>query len=308
MKAYDSVQAAMGFVLSQTSSIEKEVYKEAYADIQYAQLVPVDNGAHQWAKTVTHFSQDSVGKADWINGNTVDVNLVNTGMQKFEHAIYMGGIGYGFDLEEINHARMMRQSLESDKAGMCRRAYEEFCDDLAFVGNDAKGVQGLINNSAIEVLTATHGDWENQSEDNILEDVNNLIDGVGKSTNYIRMADTLLIDDGRYKLIATRRLSNTTMTILEYIKKNNIYTAKSGKPLTIRVVRRLRDAAANGKARMAAYRRNPQVLKMHIPMPLNFMPAEKKGSINVIVPAIFRVSSLDIRLPNEIKYMDGTQL
>ena len=49
-------QAALGFLISQVSSIEQEVYAIRYGDIQYPNLVPVDTSAYPWARTVTYFT------------------------------------------------------------------------------------------------------------------------------------------------------------------------------------------------------------------------------------------------------------
>ena len=65
---FDS-QAALGFLVSQISAIEQEVYAIRYADIQYPSLVPVDTSAYPWARTVTYFTADQAGQADWMNGN-----------------------------------------------------------------------------------------------------------------------------------------------------------------------------------------------------------------------------------------------
>ena len=48
-------QAALGFVLSQTTHIENQVNEVIYGDIQYQDLIPVDTTAHPLAKSVTYF-------------------------------------------------------------------------------------------------------------------------------------------------------------------------------------------------------------------------------------------------------------
>ncbi len=45
LRATTDAQAALGFLLSQVTSIESEVYAIRYADIQYPRLVPVDTSA-----------------------------------------------------------------------------------------------------------------------------------------------------------------------------------------------------------------------------------------------------------------------
>jgi hypothetical protein len=56
---------------------------------------------------------------------------------------------------------------------------------------------------------------------------------------------------------------------------------------------------------MVAYRRNPQVLKLHVPMPHRFLPVYQDGPLNFVVPGVFRLGGLDIRRPKEVRYGDG---
>ena len=79
----------------------------------------------------------------------------------------------------------------------------------------------------------------------------------------------------------------------------------TGMPLTIRAVRGLETAGAAGVNRMVAYRRNPQVLKLHVPMPHRFLPVYQDGPLNFVVPGVFRLGGLDIRRPKEVRYGDG---
>ena len=58
-------------------------------------------------------------------------------------------------------------------------------------------------------------------------------------------------------------------------------------------------------ARMVAYRRDPQVLKMWIPMPHHFLPVWQRGPLVFDVPGIFRLGGVEIRLPAAMRYLDG---
>ncbi|MDI2177200.1 hypothetical protein [Pseudomonas aeruginosa] len=78
-------QAALGFVVSQTTYIERQVNEIVYPDIQYPQLIPVDTSAPEWIKTVTFYSADKVGKADWVNGNADDLPLASTRPSAGQH-------------------------------------------------------------------------------------------------------------------------------------------------------------------------------------------------------------------------------
>lgn len=300
-------QAALGFVISQTSHIETTVNETVYPDIQYPSLIPVDTSAHPFAQTVTYYSSDKFGAANWINGNAQDIPLAGTELTKHQTAVYMAGIGYGWGYEEINQAMMLGRNLQADDAMAARRAYEEMVDRVALSGDTEKGFQGLLSNSAVTAASAPTGAWAGGSttEDQILADVNDALQDILDDTQQTAMANTLLLSPGRMNLLASTRLGDTTMTILEFLRQNNIYTAMTGAPLTIRAVRGLETAGSGSTQRMIAYRRDPQVLKMHIPMPHRFLPVFQKDPLNWVVPGVFRIGGLDIRRPKEVRYSDG---
>jgi hypothetical protein len=70
-------------------------------------------------------------------------------------------------------------------------------------------------------------------------------------------------------------------------------------------MRGLDTAGAGGTARMVAYRRDPNVVKLHIPMPHRFLPVWQSGPIRWEVPGIFRLGGTDVRRPKEMLYVDG---
>lgn len=304
MKMFDA-QAALGFVISQTSHIETQVNETVYPDIQYQNLVPVDTSAHPFTKTVAYYSSDKFGEAKWINGNAGDIPLAGTELSKHETSVYTAGIGYGYGWEEINQAQMLGRNLAADDAMAARRAYEEMVDRVALSGDSTKGFEGLINNSSVTADAALNGTWASATEDEILADINEALQDVQDATLYTSTADTLLLPYAKLNYLATTRLGDTQGTILSFLRTNNVYTATSGGALTIRAVRGLETAGSGSSNRMIAYRRDPMVLKMHIPMPHRFMPAYQKNPLYIEVPGVFRLGGLDIRRPKEVRYKDG---
>ena len=304
MKTFDA-QAAMGFVISQTSHIEQQVYQIKYPDIQYPQLIPVDTSANPFAKTVTYFSGDKAGVAGWIEGNADDIPMADVNRTQFETPVYTAGIGYGYGWEEINQAMWLGTPLTNDKANAARRAYEEMVDRIALEGDTIKGFEGLFDHSDVTATSAGHGDWATATPDEIIEDINDGLGHVQTQTTNIALADTLVLPFAKWNLIASTRLTDTGGTILKFVRENNVYTAQTGAPLMIRAARKLDTAGVSGDARMIAYRRSPEVLKLHIPMPHRFMPVWQSGPLRWDVPGVFRLGGLDIRLPKEVSYVDG---
>lgn len=299
-------QSAMGFVVSQTSYIEQQVNQIVYGDIQYPQLVPVDTSAPDWIKSVTYYSGDMYGKADWINGNSDDIPRAGSERTKFETGVYTAGIGYGYGLEEISQAAYLGYDLASEDAAAARRAYEEMVDRVALLGDASKGFQGLFNNSGVTAGSATTGNWATATPAQILADVNNALTGIGTGTLWTRLANTLLMPNESYNILATRMLTDqASMSILQWLLTSNVYTVQTGQPLLIRGQNGLSTAGAGSTKRMVAYFRDPSVLKMHIPMPHRFLPVYQAGPLRWEVPGIFRLGGLDIRQPKQVSYTDG---
>lgn len=305
-------QQALGFLLQQTSYIEQEVYRIQYPDIIYPTLVPVDTSANEWAKSITYFSLDRVGQADWFDGMASNMPVADINRAKYEQTIEMAGIGYRYTLEELGHAMMVPgTNLSSERAEAARRAYEEFMDRLARVGDSRKGVTGLFNNAsvtredAIADGTGSSALWTAKSADQIVRDVNNSLLGVYENSLTVEMADTVLLPIAAMTTLAQKRVENTTMNALQYLKENNLYTQQTGAPLMIRGVLDLSDAGSGGVGRMVTYRRDPRVVKFHVPMPHRFLPVWQTGPITFDVPGIFRVGSVDIRRPGAFRYVDG---
>lgn len=301
-------RTALNYLLSQTSYIERTVNETVYPDIQYPSLVPVDSSAPEWVKTVTYFSGDKFGKAEWINGNSDDIPIAGTDRQQFETSVYTAGIGYSYGFEEINQAAMVGRNLQTEDAAAARRAYEEMVDRVAMYGDARKGFTGLINAPGVPVVTPTNGDWDDPATTpaQILADINAALVGQFSGTLFTAFADTVLLPYERYLQLSTQMVgTNSDQSILNWLLANNAYTAQTGQPLRIRGVRGLLTAGAGGTARMVAYRRDPSVVKLHIPMPHRFLAPYQAGPLRWDVPGIFRLGGVDVRRPLEFVYVDG---
>lgn len=307
----DEMQAALSFLVQQSSVIEREVLKIEYPDVQYPSLVPVDTSAPEWASSVTYFSLDRAGRAAWFAGHAKDMPLADVAREKHEETIRTAGIGYEYDLEELGKAMLMQVDLPTEKAEAARRGAEEFVDEIALRGDDEKAIEGLINNSSVTVVNAAYSGtgnsstWDDKTADQILADVNDALTGVFTNSLQVEIADTILLPLTMFTKISTMRIPDTTMTVLQWIIMHNVYTQQTGQPLTIRAVRGLEVAGEGGVGRMVAYRRDPRVLKMHLPMPHRFFPVYQTGPIIYSVPGLLRVAGINVRRPRAMRYIDG---
>ncbi|AZR23490.1 DUF2184 domain-containing protein [Xanthomonas vasicola] len=305
-------QSALGFVVAQTSIIESGVYRTVYPDIQYRDLIPVDTSGSEFATSVTYTSQDQYGKADWINGNADDIPKAGTTRAQFQTPVYTAGIGYGYGWEEIGRAQMLGINLPTEDAAAARRASEEMVDRVALLGDATKGYSGLYNAANVTPVAAPTGNWGTllaagtATPDQIVADMNAALMNVFNGTNTTAISDRQLLPWSKFMLISTKKMSDySDMTILQYFLANNVYTAMTGQPLTVRGLRGLDTAGVGGVARMISYRYDANVLKLHMPMPHRFLPVYQSGPLRWDVPGVMRLGGLDVRLPKQVVYVDG---
>lgn len=310
----DAQQQALSFLVAQTSYIEAQVVRILYPEIQYPNLIPIDTSAPEWAKSVTFYSMDMVGQAEWFHHEAKDIPLADVTREKFEQGIRMAGIGYRYTLEELGQAQMLGVNLSTDRAEAARRAYEEFLDDKLINGDAAINWDGLLDftgvtaSTAAEDATLTTTLWSGKTGDEVIADINDALSGVWTASKQIELADTVLLPPSEFARLATRpRAADgaSDMSILDWLTKYNVYTMQTGQPLMVRAVRGLEDVGDGGSGRMVVYRRDPQVLKAHLPMPHRFLPVWQTGPITYDVPGIFRFGGLEIRRTGAVRYVDG---
>jgi hypothetical protein len=309
----DAQQRSMNFLISQQSIIEPTVYQQRYQEIQYPNLIPVDTSAPEWINSVTYFSMDGVGQAQWFSGKAHDMPNVDLSREKFETGVHMAGIGYGYDLEELGKAQLLGMNLTGDKASLARRVSEEKIDQVAFGGDAVKGFTGLVNATTPTATTApadgtgSATTFASKTPDQVLRDINGQLTGMFTGTLGGEIADTILLPYSVLLDLSTRRIDAVNQTtILEWIERNNIFTRTTGGALTIRgLFGYLDTAGASSTKRMVAYHRSPDVLKMHLPMPFRFLPAWQTGPMRFDVPGVFRLGGVDIKRPKAVRYLDG---
>lgn len=300
-------QSALGFVVSQTTIIEPTIYQTRYPDILYRDLIPVDTSGSEYATSVTYYSADQYGKADWINGNADDIPRAGTTRAKHETPVHTAGIGYGYGWEEIGRAQMLGINLGADDAAAARRASEELVERVAFYGDSAKGFTGLFNAAGVTPQAAPTGGWGGAATPaQNVADMNAALMKVHTDTATAAIADTLLLPWSKLFHISSKPMTSTSeTTILQWFLANNAYTAATGKALTVRGMRGLDTAGAAGVARLVAYTNDARVLKLHYPMPHRFLPVHQSGPLRWDVPGVMRLGGLDVRLPKEIVFQDG---
>ena len=309
---FADAQQATGFVVPQFYNIETTIYQIKYPSFDYASLVPVITEGNEWARGTLFRSSDIAGKAEFLSGKGFDMPFADTVRSQYLKGFELAGIGYEWDLEEVNVAAAEGRDLGNEKGDAARRIAESKLWTVAMTGDVEKGWTGMVNDpnvptaNAAATGTGATTTFSTKTPANVLADVNNAIIGIVTTTVEAEMADTVLLPTTSFlSLSSTPRSDNSDTTILSYLESNNPYTAETGQKLTIRAMRALETAGAGGTKRMIAYRRSPDVLRFHLPMPHKFLPPFQKSSMSWEIGGIMRTGGTEVRLPKAMNYIDG---
>jgi len=307
-------QVALSFAQSNLSYIEQGIYRTRYPTFDYARHVPVDTEGNQWQASSTWYAMDTQGEAKFISGQSTDIPFVGMTRNQFNAPVYMIGSGWTWNIEELNQAAIAGVNISAELPATSRRVVERKLYDIAMVGTTEKGAgfTGLINDGTVTSYTvAATGTgsstfWSNKTPDQILFDVNTLLGGIPTATNNVEQADTLRLPPSAFRYLSSTRLGTNgdSITILEFLRLNNIYTAETQQPLDIGTIQELETAGASGDGRMIAYRRSPEVVRFKLPMPFTILPVRSRSILSYEAAGIARTGGTQIRLPGAVRYAD----
>lgn len=309
---FNDNQQALGFIMPQFYNVQTEVEQIKFPAFNYADFIPVVTEGSEWARGALFRSSQTVGQAKWLSGKAFDMPYADSTRAQFLQPFDMAGIGYEWTLEELQTAALEGRNLGTEKAFDARQCAEEMIWNIAMVGDTDKGWTGLVNDATVTAVdapadgTGSARTFESKvgTPSLILRDVNSAIIGVTTDTRETEIANALLMPTSTVQFLGSQLLPDSGMTFLEFIRRNNAYTALTNQPLDIRGLRTLETAGPSSTKRMIAYNRNPSVLRLHLPMPHRFLTPFQKGSMSWEVAGIFRTGGTEIRRPRSVRYLD----
>lgn len=305
-------QVGYAFLTPQLHRIEAEVYMIRRPSYDIRQFFNVDSSGDMWDVGTVVYSQDQVGNAQFLAGAAFDMPYASTNMAQGVRNFHLAGIGYEWNMQEMQRAAKLGRSLNSDKAMAAVTEADRFIYGIAMTGKNPAGVSekgwtGFTNDAnvpAVQVAadgTGSSRAWSAKTPDLILRDINAAINAVETNSSETFMADTLALPTTAYNYIANTRLTDTGTSILAYLQTNNI----AGPSLRILRSRALETAGTSSSRRMVAYANDRQVLKFHLPGPHQFLPPFQKSSMTYEVAGIMNVGGLEVRVPKGMSYYDS---
>jgi len=264
-----------------------------YPSANYAEFMPVDTTGSVWSAGSVFFSGDVNGKAEWFNTASDDMPYAEFSKSQFLQENHMAAIGYKWTRQDMERAAQLGQDLLSQKAGAATQVAERFLHKVAMTGDGAKFATGFINNP-LATSVAAGATLAASTPDVCSTIINAALTSIEVNTGETFMANTLLLPTAVYNNLASRRMTDTNMTVLAYIQANSVVPG-----LVIKKTRHLTTT-------MVAYANTAEVHKYHLPGGGHqFAPAWQKGPFSWEVPGIMATGGYECRIPKAITIYTG---
>lgn len=305
-QTFTDAQSALGFARPALYRTYATVFEEKYPSFDYARYVPVNEDGDMWdVGTIVTSLTGPVGKAEYLSGKGFDIPNVSHQQSQGTSNFYLAGAGFETSLQEVNRAAKMGVDLPTKGASDARKVMEKFIYDRAISGSTEKNFKGLVNNALVPTASAPTGSWASATPAQMLADVDAALTDVFTNTKETELADTVLLPTSAFLIANRTQVTNTTMTVLQYLMQNNAYTAITKQPLNIMPSRELETAGASSGRRIVAYAKNPGVVEFFLPGAPTFMPPHPISSLAYRVDGIANVGQLEIYRPKGFSYRDG---
>lgn len=308
MKTFDAnPTGALSFLQQQAAHIEAEVYRMEYPQYKYTDLVPLDQSAPDWTKTVMFRAMDARGRLKKLGPNSTDVPTVDVGLSQGFHEVGTYALGYTFSLEELNYSLLNNVNLDAERATAVRDVVEGDLNRIYLLGDQDAG-EGLYSSTQVPRVNAAGtiaslvADIPTNGAQPLITLFGNEYDKVYRTqTNTVHRPTVFALPTSVHQLLMRTLLSTdnaSNVTVLQFLQMNF-------PDMTFIDDINLETAGNGGTTRMVTYKREMRVVKGHDVMPLMFLAPATADNLHFKVPAVVRTGGCEWRIPKAGSYLDN---
>lgn len=296
-------------VVGQLAFQETEARVKEYEPRKYREMLPGDcitQEAGEWAETVVHRVKDRTGKAKRVHPSGSNIPMAGVATAQGSVSVGHYAIGYSYSLQQLRQSARYLTPLPADEQEAAIEGTEDTINDVALIGEAESNFKGLLNHASVDAATRNSGAvWDAATADTIANDINVLLGNVYTKSKTIHPPSHLALPPSRIPLLMKQRSSGSDMTVLAWLKRNNLYTELTGQLLNIFAGPvALETLGASGTTKRAmAYTPKKSNVKFHLPMAHKFTAPQMEG-LMVVVYSETRMGGLDFSKAYTAEYMD----
>lgn len=297
----DDAQQTLAFLQPQLLRVEQGVYMVKYPLADYAEFMPVDTAGTVWTAGSLFYSGDIAGKPEWFDVAADDMPYADASRTQFLQENHIAGIGYKWNRGDLERGQQLGINVVAEKADAATKTAERFIHSTAMNGDGLKFATGFINDPLMTTTTGLQITALSDPDQDVSV-INAALTSVEVNTGETYRADTLAIPTSIYNILASKRMTDTGMSVLNYLQANSVVGA-----VNIKRTRHLETAGAGNAKRLIAYANTMEVHRYHLPGGGHqFFPAWQKGPFSWEVPGIMAIGGYEIRIPKAKTAIDLT--
>lgn len=303
---FDGAEDASVFFARELDYVKTKSYDVEYPEFTALNLFPITSEADPGAETVTYYTYDKTGVAKVIQNYSTDLPRADVNGKPSYAQVKSLGDSYGYSAQEMRASRLAGKSLDTRKGESARFQIDNLNNIIAWRGDEESGLMGVLSEGqSIPLYTIGQGGesgetkWTEKTADEILADVNGMAKQVAKTTKNVERPDTLCVPAEVYMDISTRRIPDTSTTVLAFIKEHSPYIKHivSAAELDADSVETNPYAAAeDGQGVAFLFKNDERKLALENPMPFYQYPLQVKG-LETIIPCEARTAGVIVYYP-----------
>jgi hypothetical protein len=219
-------KAESAFFARETEFIMTRTFDAKPPELKGLMLVPMARGLPQGISEITYRRFFEAGESKIIADYAEDYPRVDVYGEEFTAKVYDIGDSFGYSVREIRQSMRIGKGLDQRRALAARRSNERKLNELTLKSSTQCGTYGMLDYPGItEGTLPADGvggstSWRNKTPDQILRDITDLMNAVIHPTNGQEVPDTLLLPLRALTDLTTRRLGDTEISLLKYVKDN----------------------------------------------------------------------------------------
>lgn len=304
---FDSAEDASVFFARELDYVKAKSYDVQYPELTALQLFPITSEADPGAETVTYYTYDKQGVAKIIDNYSDDLPRADVNGKPSVAMVKSIGDSYGYSAQEMRASRLAGKSLDARKAEAARYAIDNKTNIIAWRGDEASGLLGVLSTAQnIPLFTVPNGvsgstAWRTKTADEILADVSGMQMQVAQTTNNVERPDTLCLPADVYMDISTRRIPDTSTTVLKFILEHSPYikdvisTAELGS-MNVDTNPYASKTAGQGQGVAFLFTNSERKLSLENPMPYYQYPIQVRN-LDTVVPCEARTAGVIMYYP-----------
>jgi len=301
---------ATELVISIMDQVDAAFYDVLYPEILWKDNIPpasVKTDISPGAMNHVYRSRDTKGMGQFVNGDVKNIPRVGQTVGQITVPILDAAVGATItDAEARRYQYGYQAALAQDLGEIMKKAAEYHVERTFFFGDALADFKSYLDYPTVTKIPSAA--WSGADPSVWVAAINDAITAVWITSKTVHLPDTLKLPPTLFSMLTKAYVIGSgsvavAVSALEWLKTNNIYTAQTGKPLTIKALRYLEGAGVAGVDRCIIEESNPRNFVM--PFPLAYQLAQPVPiALGAEMFAEYIFGSFNVRYPGAMAYID----